>query len=137
MQKEIIMKEGKDKRVVVRIQQLQIEDNKQQFEELVDINNNLKQRERSNSEWQNMDQPKDTLEMEIEELWQLMMKQSIWRRLTTAGRMINQNLKLIDKERKMTHKTGDIQQQQRCKAFRQLQTRVWDPRGFLSTHEDT
>ena len=47
-----------------------------------------------------MDQPKDVLEMEIEELWQFMMKQSRMREMTT-GRMINQNLNLIDKERKM------------------------------------
>ena len=52
---------------------------------------------------------KDMLEMEIEELWQL-MKHSIWKRLIAAGRMINQNLKLIDKERKMKQKIADIQQ---------------------------
>lgn len=109
MQKEIIMKEGKDERVTVRIRQLQREDNKEHFEELVDNSKNLKQRERGNNKWQNMDQLMDMLEMEIEALWQLMMKQSIWRRLTATGRMINQNLKLIEKERKMKHKTTDIQ----------------------------
>lgn len=83
-----------------------------------------------------MDQPKDVLEMEIEELWKLMMKQSRMREMKT-GRMFNQNLNLIDKERKMKQKTADIQQQQRCGTFRQLQTKVWDPRGFLSTYEDT
>jgi len=57
-----------------------------------------------------MDQPKDVLEMEIEKLWQLMMKQSIWRRLIATERMINQNLNLIDKERKIKQKTVDIQQ---------------------------
>jgi oligoendopeptidase F len=89
----------------------------QQFEELVDNNNNLKQRERGRSKWQNMDQSKDVLETEIEELWQLMMKQSIWRKMIAAGSMINQNLNLIDKERKMKQKTTDIQQQQRCKSI--------------------
>ena len=84
-----------------------------------------------------MYQPKDVLEREIEELWQLMIKQSMWRKLIAARRMINQNLNLIDKERKMKQKTVDIQQQQRCKAFGQLQTKVWDPGGFLSTYEDT
>jgi len=83
-----------------------------------------------------MDLPKDVLEMEIEELWQMMMKQSRMREMT-EGRMTNQNLKLIDKERKMKHKTTDIQDQQRCRAFRQLQTKFWDPGGFLSTYEDT
>ena len=83
-----------------------------------------------------MDEPKDVLEMEIEELWQLMMKQSRMREMT-AGRMINQNFSLIDKERKMKQKTSDIHQQQSYRAFRQLQTKVWDHGGFLSTYEDT
>lgn len=152
IQKEIIMKEGKDemeakqvkiskekvsvgKRVSDRIRQLQREEH--QFEELVDNSNNLKQRERGNNKQQSMDQPKDVLEMEIEKLWQLMMKQSIWRRLIATERMINQNLNLIDKERKIKQKTVDIQQQQRRGAFRQLQTKVWNPGGFLSTYEDT
>jgi len=74
-------------------------------------------------------QLKDVLEMEIEELWQLMMKQSRLRKMT-AGGVISQNLKLIE-ERKMNQKTTDIQQQQRCKAFGQLQTKVWDPGGFF------
>ena len=77
------------------------------------------------------------LEIEIEELWQLMMKQSRMRRLIVAGSVTNQNLKLIDKEWKMKQKIDDIQQQQRCRAFRQLQTKVWDPGGFLSRYEDT
>ena len=52
---------------------------------------------------QSMYQSKDVLEMEIQELWQLMMKQSRWRRLIVE-RVINKNLKLIDKERKMKQK---------------------------------
>lgn len=115
-----------------------IEENKQQFEELVDNSNNLKQRERGNTEWQNMDQPKDMLEMEIEELWKLMMKQSMWRKMIVAGRMTNQNLNLIDKEKQMKQKTAEIQQQKRCNTFGQLQTKVWDPRGFyqhMKTHD--
>ena len=79
------MKEGKDEREVVSVgvkakveeklnQQLQSESNPQQFEELVDNNNNLKQRERGRSKRQNMDQSKDEMETKIEELWQLMMK---------------------------------------------------------------
>jgi len=39
--------------------------------------------------------------MEIEELWKLIMKQAIGRRMVAAGNMINHNLNLIDKERKM------------------------------------
>lgn len=84
-----------------------------------------------------MYQPKDVLEIEIEELWQVMMKQSRWRRLTTIGRMINQNLNLIDKERKMKQKTKNIQEQQMNRAFKQIQTKVWDPGGFPSTYENT
>ena len=80
-----------------------------------------------------MYQNKDVLEINIEELWLLMMKQSRWRKIVAEGSKINQNLNLIDKKKK----TSDIQQQQRCRAFRQLQTKVWDPGGFLSTHEDT
>lgn len=103
---------------------------------LVDNNNNLKQRERSNSKWQSMDQPKDILEMEIEELWKLMMKQSRLRKMT-AGSVINQNLNMIDKERKMNQKTTAIQQQETFKEFGQIQTKVWDPGHFLSTYQDT
>ena len=104
MQKEIIMREGKDEReeeqvgmgekvrisgkqVRVRIRQLQREE--QQIEELVNNNNNLKQRERGRSKWQSIDQSKDVLEMDIEELWNLMMKQAIGRKMIVAGRMIN------------------------------------------------
>jgi len=84
-----------------------------------------------------MDQPKDVLEMEIEELWQLMMKWAIGRKMIAAGRMINQSMNLIDKERKIEQKIADIQQQQRSKAFGQLKTKVWDPGDFQSTYEDT
>lgn len=128
MQKEIIMKEGKDERAVARIRKLQREDNEHQIEDGWT---------KYNKKWQSMYQPKDMFEIEIEELWQLMMKQSIWRRLIATGRVISQNLNLIDKERKMKQKIADIQQQQRCRAFRQLQTKVWDPGGFLSTYENT
>ena len=83
-----------------------------------------------------MEQSKDVIEMDIEELLQLMMKQSIWRRMKT-GMMINQNLNLIDRMRKPKQKTVDIQQQQRCRAFREVETKVWDPGGFLSKYEDT
>ena len=55
MQKETNMKEGKDEMVVDRIRQLQWEDNEQKFEELVNNNNNLRQRERGSSKWQSMD----------------------------------------------------------------------------------
>ena len=54
----------------------------------------------------------------------------------TVGGVINQNLKLIE-ERKMNKKRTNIQQQQRCKAFGQLKTKVWDLGGFLSTYEHT
>ena len=81
--------------------------------------------------------PKDMLEIEIEELWQLMMKRSRWRRLIATRKVIYQNLKLIDKERNIKQKTTNIQQQQRNRVFKQLQTKVWDPGGFLSTYENT
>ena len=84
-----------------------------------------------------MYQSQDVLEMEIEELWQLMMKQSMWRKLIVVGSMINQNLNLIDKDRNMKQNTADIRQQQRCKAFGHLQTKFWEPGGFLSTYEHT
>lgn len=74
MQKEIIMKEGKDERVAVRIQKLQRGNNKQRFEDLVDSSNNMKQRERGSSKWKNMHQHKDMLEMDIGELWHIMKK---------------------------------------------------------------
>ena len=60
-----------------------------------------------------MDQSKDELETEIEELWLLMMKLSMWRKLIVAGSVINQNMNLIDKERKMKQNTIDMHQQQR------------------------
>jgi len=147
------MKEGKDEREAisvgikvkvgarveeqVRNQQLQTESNQQQIEELANSNNDLKQRKRNNNKWQSMDQTKNILDTDIEEIWQLMMKQSIWRKMIATRSMINQNLDLIEKERKMKHKIADIQQQQGCRAFRQLQTKVWDPEGFLTTNEDT
>lgn len=82
----------------------------------------------SEMQWKSMYQPKDVLEMEIEELCQLMMKQSRLRKMI-AGGVISHNLKLIE-ERNMKQKTTDIQQQKRCKAFGQFQTKVWDPGGF-------
>jgi len=84
-----------------------------------------------------MDQSKDVLEKESEELCQLMMKQAIEKKLMTGGRMINQNLNLIDKEMKMEQNTGELQHQQRNEAFRQLHTKFRDLGGFLSTHENT
>ena len=57
--------EGKDERVVVRIQQLQREDSKQQFEdESTEYNKN----------WQSNYQSKDQLDIEIEIIIKLMMK---------------------------------------------------------------
>lgn len=67
----------------------------------MDSNINLKQRGGGRSKKQNMDQSKDVLETEIEEMWQLMMKQTKWRKMVTAGSMINQSLNLIDKKKKM------------------------------------
>lgn len=56
------MKEGKDEREASRTSEEQVRNqklcdgsNQQQFEELVDNNNNLMQRKRGNREWQNMD----------------------------------------------------------------------------------
>jgi len=48
-----------------------------------------------------MDESKDVLEAESEELWQLVMEQFVWRKLIVAERMMSENLNLIDKERKM------------------------------------
>ena len=54
-----------------------------------------------------MFQLNDMLDIEIEELWNLMIKQSRWRRLIEKG-IINQNVKLIEK-RKMKQKIVDTQ----------------------------
>lgn len=51
--------------------------------------------------------------------------------------MINESLNLIDKERKMKQNTIGTQQQRRCREFRQLQSKVWDPGGLLLTLEHT
>lgn len=67
------------------------------------------------------------LDIEIEEVWQLMMQQSKWRKIEIAASKINQNLNLIDKKKKMEERTIEIQRQQRHKAFGQLQNKVWDP----------
>lgn len=149
MQTKIIMKEGKDEREEISIvrkekvrtrekeeekinQQLKRESNQQQFKELVDNNNNLGQREGGRSKKQNMDQSKDELEIKIEELWKLMVKQSRWRKMIATGRMINHSMNLIDKKKKMEQKTTNIQQQQRNKTFGQLQNKVWDPGRQIS-----
>lgn len=68
---------------------------------LLDNNNNLKQKESGKSKWQSVDQSKEVLKMEIDELWQLMTKKFVWRILIVSGRMINQSMNLIDKEGKM------------------------------------
>lgn len=68
-------------------------------------------------------------------MWQLMIKQSKWRKMVTTGSMINQNLNPIDKKKKMEKRTSKVQQQQRIKTFGQLQNKVWDPRRQIS--EDT
>jgi len=54
-----------------------------------DNNNNLKQREGDRSMEQNMDQLKGMLDIEIEEIWQLMMQQFKWRKMVAAGSKIN------------------------------------------------
>ena len=77
IQKEITVKEGKDERETIRISEeqarisgksvsdsiRQLQRAEQQFEELVDNNNNLKQKEKGRSKWRSMDQSKDTLEI--------------------------------------------------------------------------
>lgn len=45
------------------------------------------------------------LDIEIEEVWQLMMQQSKWRKIEIAASKINQNLNLIDKKKKMEERT--------------------------------
>ncbi len=47
-----------------------------------------------------MDQPKDMLDIEIEEIWQLMMKQTKWRKMVIAANKINPKLNLIDRKKK-------------------------------------
>lgn len=49
--------------------------------------------------------------------------------------MINQKLKLIE-EMKMNQKIANMKQQQRCRAFGQLQIKVWDLGGVLSSIKD-
>lgn len=67
------------------------------------------------------------LDIEIEEIWQLMMQQSKWRKIEIAASKINQNLNLIDRKKKMEERTTKMQRQQRNKAFGWLQNKVWDP----------
>lgn len=67
------------------------------------------------------------LDIEIEEIWQLMMQQSKWRKIEIAASKINQNLNLIDRKKKMEERTTEMQRQQRNKAFGRLQKKVWDP----------
>jgi len=73
-----------------------------------------------------MDQSKEVLEKEIEEMWQLMIRQLKWRKMVAAGSKINQNLNMIDKKKKMEQKTAEVQQQQGNNACGQLQDKVWD-----------
>jgi len=103
---DLIMKENKDDVEAAKVEAMytmvasnaSIEDN----------NNNLEHRERGRSKEQNMDQPKDMLDIEIEEIWQQMMKQSKWRKMVAAASKINQNLNLIDKKKKMEQKTTKV-----------------------------
>ena len=74
-----------------------------------------------------MDQPKDMLDIQIEEIWQQMMKKFKWRKMVTAVSKIHQKLNLIDRKKKLEQKTAKVQQQQKNKAFGQLQNKVWDP----------
>ena len=63
--------------------------NQQQFKQLIDSNSNLKQREGGRNMKQKMDQSKDVLETEIEEMWELIMKESKWRKMVAAASKIN------------------------------------------------
>lgn len=67
------------------------------------------------------------MDIEIEEVWQLMMRQSKWRKIEMAASKINQNSKLIDRKKKMEGRTTEMQRQQRNKAFGRLHNKVWDP----------
>ena len=67
------------------------------------------------------------LDIEIEEIWQLMMQQSKWRKIEIAASKINQKLNLMDRKKKMEQKTSEVQRKQRNKAFGQLQNKIWDP----------
>jgi len=75
------------------------------------------------------------LDIEIEEIWQQMMKQFKWRNMVTTTSKINQKLNLIDKKKKMEQKIAKMQQQQGNKAFGKLHNEVWDP--GRSGSEDT
>jgi len=125
-----IMKEGKDDREVAkmatskaRVSKPKNESSKRKVS-IEDNNSNLKQREEDKSKKQKMDKPKDMLDIEIEEIWQQMMKQFKWRKMVTKTSKINQKLNLIDKKKKMEQKTVEVQRQQRNKASRQLQNKV-------------
>ena len=67
------------------------------------------------------------LDIEIEEIWKLMMQQSKWRKIEIAASKFNQNLNLIGRKKKMEERTTEMQRQQRNKAFGRLQNKVWDP----------
>jgi len=64
-----------------------------------------------------MNQSKDVLETEIEEMWELMMKQFKWKKMVAEGNKINQSLNLTNKMKKMEQKTAKVQQQQGNKAY--------------------
>jgi hypothetical protein len=55
-----------------------------------------------------------------------MMKKSIWKSFEVKE-LVNQNLQLIEGKRMNQQTTILVQQQQRCKAFGQLQIKVWNP----------
>jgi len=105
------------------IARVKVEEEEQQIKELVENNSNLKQCERGRTKWQSMDQSKNMLETKIEEMWQLMIKHSIWRKMVASIRKINQNLNLIDKKKRMEKKTTKVHQQQRRKALDSYKTK--------------
>jgi len=67
------------------------------------------------------------LDIEIEEIWQKMMKQFKWRKTVTTTSKINQKLNLIERKKKMEQKTAKMQQQQGNKVSGKLHNEVWDP----------
>ena len=77
-----IMKEGKDDREAAKMAASKPKNEASKIKvSIEDSNNNLKQREEDKSKKQKMDQPKDMLDIEIEEIWQQMMKQFKWRKM--------------------------------------------------------
>jgi len=104
-----IMKEGKDDREAASKPKFGARKARVNIGVSIEDNNsNLKQRKGGKSRKQNMNQSKNVLDTEIEGMWEVMMKQSKWRKMVAEKRKINQNLNLIDKKKKMEQMTAKV-----------------------------